>query len=221
MAIILNIDTAIETASICVAKDGEQLHFAINSNQKDHAAWLHPAIRQMLADLSLKITDLDAVAVTIGPGSYTGLRVGLSATKGFCYALNIPLIAVNTLKLMAGIAGKEVDLVCPVIDARRMEVFMALYTNEMRDLMEPCAKIIDSKTFDHWLQDHRITFIGNAVNKLRGVIVHPNAVFKGNISTAADMVHLSQQQFNANDFADTAYVEPFYIKEFYSNIQQQ
>lgn len=221
MAIILNIDTAIETASICVAKDGEQLQFAINSNQKDHAAWLHPAIRQMLADLSLKTTDLDAVAVTIGPGSYTGLRVGLSATKGFCYALNIPLIAVSTLKLLASVAGKENDLVCPVIDARRMEVFMALYTNEMRELMEPCAKIIDNNTFDQWLRDHRITFIGNAVNKLRGAIVHPNAIFKANVATAADMVPLSQQQSDANDFADIAYIEPFYIKEFYSNMRQQ
>jgi tRNA threonylcarbamoyladenosine biosynthesis protein TsaB len=221
MAIILNIDTAIESASVCLGKDGKELRFAINKNQKDHAAWLHPAIQQMFVDVALEMTDLDAVAVTIGPGSYTGLRVSLSAAKGFCYALKIPLISINTLELMALSMKDEVDLICPVIDARRMEVFMALYTKEMHELIKPCAKIIDKNTFDEWLKGQRVGFIGNGINKLENLIVHPNALFNNKSVTAADMLPLSQRLYEADQFADTAYIEPFYVKEFFSNTKQQ
>jgi tRNA threonylcarbamoyladenosine biosynthesis protein TsaB len=120
MSLILNIDTALDTASVCLANQKEVLQFSVNEDQKDHAAWLHQTIAELLQKGGYSIKDLDAVAVSIGPGSYTGLRVGLATAKGFCYALQIPLITVNTLKLIAFAAKDEaIDLICPMIDARR------------------------------------------------------------------------------------------------------
>src|SRR5579872_6938935 len=124
MALILNIDTATEEAGISLAADGEVMAMAVNPQQRDHAAWLHSAVEKMMHDAGTRITDLQAVAVTAGPGSYTGLRVGMAAAKGFCYALNIPLITENTLKVMAMAARDQTvseGLLCPMIDARRME----------------------------------------------------------------------------------------------------
>jgi tRNA threonylcarbamoyladenosine biosynthesis protein TsaB len=135
--------------------------------------------------------------------------------------LKIPLIGINTLELMALTLEDDVELVCPVIDARRMEVFMALYTKEMQELIKPCAKIIDTNTFDEWLNNRRVGFTGNGVNKLQNLIVHPNAVFNNKSVTAADMLSISQRQYDANLFADTAYIEPFYVKEFYSNTKEK
>lgn len=219
MAIILNIDTAIESASVCLAKGGDSLAFAVNSIQKDHAAWLHPEIQRILSDTGIHLKDIEAVAVTIGPGSYTGLRVGLSAAKGICFALNIPLICINTLELMARTAidiEVRADLICPLIDARRMEVFMAAYTNTMQEIIKPCAMIIDGHSFDFLLASNKIAFLGNGSKKLQNLIVHGNAIFNNIVSTATDMTRLSEQLFTEKKFADLAYVEPLYIKEFYS-----
>src|SRR5215831_19352433 len=124
MPIILNIDTSVESASVCLSNDGDVVGLSVNNNKKDHAAWLHRAIQELVKNTGLTLSDLDAIAISIGPGSYTGLRIGLSAAKGLCYALNIPLISVNTLQMMAHAARKEdVQFICPLIDARRMEVF--------------------------------------------------------------------------------------------------
>src|SRR5689334_17760726 len=127
MSLVLNIDTAVETASICLSEDRKILQVSINENQKDHAAWLSVAIQNMMINAGYRLNQLHAIGITIGPGSYTGLRVGLSAAKGLCYALNIPLITIGTLEMMAFAAKDEpADLLCPLIDARRMEVFTAL-----------------------------------------------------------------------------------------------
>src|SRR6266513_982784 len=131
MSLLLNIDTAIETASICLSKDGNVLHLSINENQKDHAAWLTVAIQEMMQNSGYQLNQLNAIAVTIGPGSYTGLRVGLSTAKGLCYVLKIPLLTIGTLEMMAFAAKQNpVDLLCPMIDARRMEVFTAVYDKD-------------------------------------------------------------------------------------------
>lgn len=217
MAITLNIDTAISTASVCLSKEAQSLQFALNSNQQDHASWLHIAVKKVIADAGLSVKDLEAIAVTIGPGSYTGLRVGLSAAKGLCFALDIPLMAINTLDVMAhAIKGEEADFYCPVIDARRMEVFMAVYGKKMETITNPCAMIIEENSFDVQLASGRIIFAGNGSEKIRKIICHPNAIFKNTTTTAADMVRLSADKFAQKKFADTAYTEPFYIKEFYS-----
>lgn len=216
MAIILNIDTSVETASVCLAKDAQTLQFAMNGNQKDHASWLHPAIQKTIHDAGFTVNELEAVSVTIGPGSYTGLRVSLSAAKGLCFALNIPLLTINTLELMAfATKGNEADLFCPLIDARRMEVFMAVYNKELAQITEPKAMIIEPGSFDPLLQSNKILFSGNGSNKLKSIIHHPNALFTDATVTAADMADLSEKSFFKKKFTDLAYTEPFYIKEFY------
>jgi tRNA threonylcarbamoyladenosine biosynthesis protein TsaB len=217
MAIILNIDTAVETASICLAREAKPVKFAENRNQSDHAAWLHPALQKLAADAGINIHEIDAIAISIGPGSYTGLRVGLAAAKGLCFALNIPLIAVNTLKMMAYTTrNEEGDLFCPLIDARRMEVFTAVYDRNLTELIEPKAMIIDSNSFDSILSSHKVLFSGNGSEKVRKQISHPNALFSNSEATAASMVELSEQYFRERKFSDIAYIEPCYIKEFYS-----
>lgn len=217
MAIVLNIDTAVEIASVCVAENAHSLQFAMNSSQKDHASWLHPAIQKVLKEAGLEVNELKAIAVTIGPGSYTGLRVGLSAAKGLCFALGIPLIAIHTLEMMA-YANKDhdADLFCPLIDARRMEVFMAVYDKMLKSVIAPKAMIISTDSFDTLLASNKVVFSGNGSTKLKKIVYHSNAVFSNTIATAADMSWLSCQYFNEKKFADLAYTEPLYIKEFYS-----
>jgi tRNA threonylcarbamoyladenosine biosynthesis protein TsaB len=217
MAIILNIDTAVETASICLAREAKPFGFVENRNQSDHAAWLHPALQKLVADAGINIRDIDAIAISIGPGSYTGLRVGLAAAKGLCFAMNIPLIAVNTLKMMAYTTKNEAaDYFCPLIDARRMEVFMAVYDKNLTEFIEPKAMIIDSNSFDSILSSNKVLFSGNGIEKVRKLISHPNALFTTSEATAISMVELSGQSLREKNFSDIAYIEPCYIKEFYS-----
>ena len=220
MAIILNIDTAIDAASVCLAANGKPLQSAINNNQKDHAAWLHPAIQKLMFESGQDFKNIDAIAVTIGPGSYTGLRVGLSTAKGLCYALNKPMIAINTLELMAYAIEKEgADYFCPVIDARRMEVFMAVYDYKMEEIIKPAALLLEQGIFDSLLAKGRIIFIGNGIQKVSKIIVHPNATFNNRIATALDMANFSMKIYMEKKFVDLAYTEPFYIKEFYSPLR--
>lgn len=217
MAIILNIDTAVETASVCLAKEARSLQFAMNGNQKDHASWLHLAIQKVVTDTGLRINNIEAVAVSIGPGSYTGLRVGLSAAKGLCFVLGIPLIAIHTLEMMV-YANKDhnADLFCPLIDARRMEVFMAVYDKDLQAVIEPKAMIISPDSFDTLLATHKVLFSGNGSQKVKNLIQHSNAIYSSTMATAADMTWLSENSYNQKKFADLAYTEPLYIKEFYS-----
>jgi tRNA threonylcarbamoyladenosine biosynthesis protein TsaB len=217
MGIILNIDTAVETASVCLSEGAHSLQFAMSGNQKDHASWLHPAIQKVLADEGMNIKGLDAIAISIGPGSYTGLRVGLSAAKGLCFALGTPLIVIHTLEMMAfATKDQDSDLFCPLIDARRMEVFMAIYDKTLTQVVEPKTMIINPDSFDSLLALHKIVFSGNGSSKVKKVIHHPNAVFSSTLATAADMIWLSEKYYNQKKFADLAYTEPLYIKEFYS-----
>lgn len=218
MALILHIDTAVDGASVCLARDAALLQPAMSNRQKDQAGWLHTSIRQLMKDSHLEMKELGAVAVTIGPGSYTGLRVGLSAAKGLCFALNIPLIAINTLEMMAFSINKtEKDAwICPMIDARRMEVFTAVYDNVLKPVMAPCAMILDGTNFDHLLANHKIIFSGNGSSKLKKVLSYANASFSVIDSTAEDMVYLAGQYFEEKRFENLAYTEPLYVKEFYS-----
>lgn len=216
MAIILNIDTAVESASVCLAREARPVRFEINNKKKDHISWLHPAIERIIADEGLTINELQAVAVTIGPGSYTGLRVGLSAAKGLCFALDIPLIVINTLEMMAhATRNEDADLFCPMIDARRMEVFTAVYDKNLIRIIDPSAMIPESTSFDSLLLSRKILFSGNGSEKIKEIIRHPNAAFSDTIATAADMAYLSEKDFEKNKIADLAYTEPVYLKEFY------
>lgn len=217
MSLILNIETAVDTASVCLADGNHVLSFLKNENKKDHAAWLHPAIENVMMKTTYKLPDLAAIAVSIGPGSYTGLRIGLAAAKGFCYALQKPLITVNTLKIMAFAAtGYATDLLCPMIDARRMEVFTGLFNKSLETVMESKALVIDEKSFAEQLAKHKILFFGTGSEKFKTVCKDNNAVFENIHFDAANMVRLSEEQFTAKEFADLAYAEPLYLKEFYT-----
>src|SRR6187549_617972 len=179
MALILNIDTAVDVASICLAKDGKVLSIAKNESQKDHASWLHIAIKEIFEKNNLKLGSVDAVAVTGGPGSYTGLRIGLATAKGICYALNKPLIILNTLLVMAYAAKDESsDLLCPMIDARRMEVFTAIYTKELQIVKEPVAITLNENSFAEYFTNSSICFFGNGSNKFHAIEKKPQAFFR-------------------------------------------
>ena len=221
MSVILNIDTAVQTASVCLAGENDVLGLQINASQKDHAAWLHIAIRELLHESQTSFDQLSAIAVSSGPGSYTGLRVGMAAAKGLCYTLQLPLLAVNTLMLMANSARLHTDaLLCPMIDARRMEVFTAIYGHELEELLPSTNMILDENSFAARLNEERILFFGNGSEKFQGIIRHTNAIFKTVNTTAVDMISLSLEKFNRKDFTDLAYSEPFYGKDFHSPVKQ-
>jgi len=217
MSLILNIDTALDTASVCLAKGGSSLQLMFNENQKDHAAWLHTAITGILKENKCKPSHLEAIAVSIGPGSYTGLRAGLSAAKGLCYALNIPLIAVGTLKMMAFAVKEEAtELICSLIDARRMEVFVAVYDKSMREITPASALVIDEHSFASLVSPGPVLFCGNGCKKLQPLLEQHHASYSETIADASHLANLSWLCFEKKEFASLAYAEPLYIKEFYS-----
>ena len=224
MALILNIDTAVDTASVCLANDGTILSLEKNARkdsfgekQKEHAVWLHLAIKEIFAKSNVELKTVDAIAVTAGPGSYTGLRIGMAAAKGICYALNKPLITVNTLQVMANAAKAETTgFLCPMIDARRMEVFAAIYSTELKTIKEPAAIEINEKTFDEELSANSICFFGNGSIKFQLIKKNQKAIFRNIISDATSMISLSDEKFKQKEFADLAYAEPLYLKEFYT-----
>ena len=223
MALILNIDTATETAGISLSKDGISFAISENRDQKEHAAWLHDAIEKMMRAAGVRMGDLQAVAVTAGPGSYTGLRVGMAAAKGFCYALGIPMITENTLKVMAFAAreqGVSTDLLCPMIDARRMEVFAAVYQNDMVERMPATAVIIDANSFSEFLSDDTMSFFGGGSCKCKPIIASSRATFIEINYHIGYLGILSFLRYLQQEFTDVAYSEPVYTKEFYTHTRK-
>ena len=217
MSLILNIDTALDTASVCLSEDRNALQLSFSENQKDHASWLHTEIAEQLQKSGKRIKELNAVAVSIGPGSYTGLRVGLAAAKGFCYALQIPLITVNSLKIIAlAVKDEAIDIICPLIDARRMEVYTAVYDKDLREKISPHTRVVDENSFASFLITGKILFGGNGVKKLQPFIANTHAQFSNKIADASHLAKLSFICYTKKEFADLAYAEPLYIKEFYS-----
>ena len=223
MALLLNIDTSTKRAGVCLAQDGRSLAIVENFEQKEHAAWLHVAVRQLMADTGFRMRDLQAVAVTAGPGSYTGLRVGMAAAKGFCYALGIPLITEDTLRVMAFAASEqlpEADLLCPMIDARRMEVFTALYSQDMTRLLPSIAMVIDENSFSDWLSDHKVSFFGEGSDKCKPIITAPGAHFVEVGYHVGFLGILSFLRYLQSEFTGLAYSEPAYTKEFYTHTRK-
>jgi tRNA threonylcarbamoyladenosine biosynthesis protein TsaB len=221
MSLLLNIDTALDSASVCLAKDEEIISLAINENPKSQAAWLHSTVAAVLQKNGFTPGQLDGVAVSIGPGSYTGLRVGLAAAKGLCYALKIPLITIDTLKVMAlAVQDEAKELICPLIDARRMEVFAGVYDKLLQEKMKATALIIDAGSFEWLLAENKILFCGNGSKKLQPLLTNKNATFSNKSSNASHLAALAQIWFNKKEFADLAYTEPLYIKEFYTPVRK-
>jgi tRNA threonylcarbamoyladenosine biosynthesis protein TsaB len=215
--LILNIDTAVEGASICLADGDAVIASAKSASQKDSASWIQPAIQTLIQENNFSFSDLDAIAVSNGPGSYTGLRVGLSTAKGLCYALKIPLITVNTLQIMAVVGlNVDTDYICPMIDARRMEVFTAVFDKSLHEIMPQTNMVVDSSSFDVLLQNHSISFFGNGSNKVKTLISSRNANFLDIEIDIKCMCFLTKELYLHRRFADLAYCEPNYGKDFYT-----
>lgn len=222
MPLLLNIDTATEHASVCLSKNNAVLGLVESAEQKNHASFVQPAIQELMAKSGFSLKEVDAIAVTAGPGSYTGLRVGLASAKGICYALQKPLIMVNTLEVMAqAVISREkgIDpsaLVCPLIDARRMEVFTALFDGSLAEIEPPHALIIDENSFSERLKSRKIIFSGSGSPKLKEIILTENAVFSTITHNAADLAVCALKAYQSKIFRDLAYSEPLYVKEFFN-----
>lgn len=223
MSLLLNIDTAIGTASVSIAKDGHIIQEAVNTDQRDHAAFLQPAIQSIFKNAGLSLHELDAIAIVAGPGSYTGLRVGMASAKGLCFALNKPLITIGTLEMMAWQAINQFNikhsdlpvLFCPMVDARRMEVFTAIYSKALNIILSPCAIVIEKKSFGNLLLKNKIIFFGNGAIKWQPLCDNENALFFDSKINPLYMSELTFKKYLNNDFSNTAYTEPLYIKEFF------
>ncbi|HXB42961.1 MAG TPA: tRNA (adenosine(37)-N6)-threonylcarbamoyltransferase complex dimerization subunit type 1 TsaB [Puia sp.] len=224
MALILNIDTSTQTASVCLCENGKPLYLLQNDAQKEHAAWLHVAVYEMIKASGYEMKSLNAVAVTEGPGSYTGLRVGMASAKGFCFGLGIPLITESTLKMMAFAASRQLPqssaLLCPMIDARRMEVYTALYKMDMEEAMPPLAIVLDENSFASELSSQKIFFFGSGAAKWEKISASTRAEATKIQYNASYLGILSYQKFINHQLTDIVYSQPAYIKEFHSYIRK-
>jgi len=223
MALLLNIDTATETGSIALSDGDTIIEIMINEDQKDHAAWIHNAINELMKNAGRTLNQLEAIAVTAGPGSYTGLRVGMATAKGLCYVLRIPLITESTLKVMARAAVENAPKnlwFCPMIDARRMEVFTAVYDEQLNEILKPQPMVLDEGSFSALLSQNHILFFGSGNSKFKNIVQSSHASFADVRYTAKHLAYLAQTSFSGNNFTDPAYAEPAYLKEFYTHTKK-
>jgi len=220
--VILAIETATQVCSVALSVNGNTVN-EISLNEKNiHASHLSPLIDTLLSESGSEYSDLSAIAVSKGPGSYTGLRIGVSTAKGLCFALNIPLISVNTLQAMAmGLASKYRDadeplLFCPMIDARRMEVYCSVYNKNNITIQETRAMIIEGDSFSNFLSNSKMVFGGDGSEKCVQVLNNnPNAVFLNDIQPSARyLLSIANKKYQDKNFEDTAYFEHFYLKDF-------
>ncbi len=225
MAYILSIETATEVCSVAVSENGRCISMKEIHEVNNHSKVLLPFIEDILSQVRISMADIDAVAVSEGPGSYTGLRIGVSTAKGLCFALNKPLIAVSTLQTIAYGAihlSEDKDLwCCPMIDARRMEVYCAVYDNHCEEIQKENNLIIDKHSFEDLLTQHTILFCGNAVNKVKPILEwQDKARFVNVVCSAEYMSNLAYHKYLQQQFVDVAYFEPFYLKAFHSVVSK-
>ncbi|MDA6070980.1 tRNA (adenosine(37)-N6)-threonylcarbamoyltransferase complex dimerization subunit type 1 TsaB [Flavobacterium sp. AC] len=215
MSFILNIETATKNCSVSIAKNGETIICKeIAEEGYSHAEKLHVFIEEVIAEAEITVQDLVAVAVSQGPGSYTGLRIGVSAAKGLCYALNIPLIAIDTLQTLASQANVAEGKIIPMIDARRMEVYSEIFTADLEIERPIEAEIITEDSFKDFTET--IYFVGDCAEKCKTVLTRENFVFLEEIKypSAAAMSKISYNKYQKSDTVDVAYFEPYYLKDF-------
>jgi len=213
---ILNIETTTTNCSVSLSKEGETLVLKEDyNNSYSHAEGLHVYIDDVLKQAKVTLTDLDAIAVSKGPGSYTGLRIGVSAVKGLCFALDKPLISVATLDALAHQVSIEEGVIVSMLDARRMEVYSAIFDANYKQIRHTQAQILDAESFKDYLEKGKVYFVGNGVSKTKELISHPNAVFvEGKLPSANEMSKLAYAKYKKNDIEDVAYFEPYYLKDF-------
>jgi tRNA threonylcarbamoyladenosine biosynthesis protein TsaB len=226
MALILNIETTSDACSVALSKNGKLINSKEEREGRSHASKLAVFIEQVLREEKYQVKDLDAVSISKGPGSYTGLRIGVSTAKGLCFGNDLPLIAVHTLQsLTQGLIDnitqhlpeglKTNDLLVPMIDARRMEVYTAIFDINNKFVEDVSPLILDENAYKDLFSNYRPIFFGNAVKKAKEVIKHKNACFIDGVGFSAEhMIPLSEQYFSQHRFEDLAYFEPFYLKDF-------
>ncbi len=216
MSLILNIETATDVCSVCISKNDEILIIKEAEKEYSHTSKITILIERCCAETEMSLNQMDAVAVSKGPGSYTSLRVGASTAKGICYALDKPLLAIDTLQSIAQASSrknKQETLYAPMIDARRMEVYTSLFDTDMNVVEDTQAKIIDEHAFQkYFAKGHIIIFSGNGASKCQKVIKSQHAIFSAEVCSAAHLVPFSFQAFQKKDFSNTAYFSPLYFK---------
>ena len=218
--LILCLDTATDICSVALTRAAQVVAYRENGDGNSHARTLLPFVEEVLNESGIQPQELAAVAVSMGPGSYTGLRIGTSTAKGLCYALEIPLIAIPTLQMVAAGARKNLSenteaIFCPMLDARRMEVFTAQYDQELNPLTDTTSVIVDENIFAELLENHQTIFCGNGAGKCRPLYENnPNAIFDLTPLSARHMADIALKKFTENQFEDLAYFSPLYGKDY-------
>jgi tRNA threonylcarbamoyladenosine biosynthesis protein TsaB len=221
MSLLLNIDTSTETAHVSLTHNENIIALIENTIQKEHAAFIHPAIRSMMEQAGKSMQELDAIAVTAGPGSYTGIRVGLASAKGLCFALKKPLITLNTLEILARDVINQYKedpslLYCPMIDARRMEVYTALYNYKGTEIIAPAALVINEDSFRIYSTKGSLVLFGSGAQKCKDQPAFENVLFTENVNIPEAMAHVSHEKYLRKLFSDVIFSDPYYLKEFYN-----
>lgn len=216
MSYILNLETSTKNCSVSIGKSGKLIALKeLNDSGYSHAEKLHVFIEDVLKEANLKFSDLAGVCVGKGPGSYTGLRIGVSAAKGLCFALDIPMYAIESLQILANSISVDDGVIVPMLDARRLEVYSAIFDKNYNQIRETQAQIIDETSFQENLVQGKVYFVGDGAEKCKEIIKHENAVFiDGNFPSAMDMLELSNLKHQKSDKEDVAYFEPYYLKDF-------
>ena len=226
MALILSIETGTDICSVALANDGELMALRESDEGRDHAKKVALFVDELLRETGVQPSDIDAIAVGKGPGSYTGLRIGVSFAKGMCYALDIPLIAIGSLDALAEVAREDFEAgildieeedwtkakLCPMVDARRMEVYAQVFDVEGRAQSEVVAEVVTEESFNEWRSKGKFVIFGNGAKKCAEML--PDAIIEDVVPSARGIVRLAEEAFNAGKFEDLAYFEPFYLKDF-------
>lgn len=226
MALILSIETGTDICSVALANDGELMALRESDEGRDHAKKVALFVDELLRETGVQPSDIDAIAVGKGPGSYTGLRIGVSFAKGMCYALNIPLIAIGSLDALAEVAREDFEAgildieeedwsqakLCPMVDARRMEVYAQVFDVEGKAQSDVVAEVVTEESFNEWRSKGKFVIFGNGAKKCAEML--PDAIIEDVVPSARGIVRLAEEAFNAGKFEDLAYFEPFYLKDF-------
>jgi tRNA threonylcarbamoyladenosine biosynthesis protein TsaB len=216
MVYILNIHTATETAIINLTAGEKILGTLCNHEAKKHASFLHIAIKELLDQHNISVKNLNAIGVSLGPGSYTGIRIGLATAKGLCYTLKIPLITYNSLELIAISASRSVKDInafyCPMIDARRLEVYTAIYDYQLREIMHPSALVINKNSFAEILKKYKIFFSGSGSNKFQELVNNTNAIFLNEELSSNSLAKIAWEKYVKKEFENMPYTQPLYLK---------
>ncbi len=224
MSLILCIETGTDICSVGIARDGELMSLRESDQGRDHAKQVAVFVDELLRETGVKPDELDAVAVGMGPGSYTGLRIGVSFAKGLCYGLNIPLLAVGSLEALTDVAIKDYEagiiqvegwdeaFLCPMVDARRMEVYTQIFNSRCEAQSEVSAEIITEESFSQWRAKGKLVIFGNGAAKCQEML--PDAIYINVAPSARGLTRIAHQLFEAGKTVDIAYFEPFYLKDF-------